>query len=53
MKLLRAEFQNFRLLRDFSLEFSKRSRPKLDGCSRSERVGEDDDLARPSVGTLW
>ena len=53
MKLLRAEFTNFRLLRDLILDFSTDEREETHGHPGGERIREDYNSQRASVGALW
>ena len=53
MKLLRAEFQNFRLLRDLELEFSIDANSKLTVIRAANESGKTTILHALQWGTLW
>ena len=52
MKLLRAEFENFRLLRDLEMEFSSDPNRNLTVIRAANESGENDTSACPAMGAL-
>ena len=53
MKLIRAEFTNFRILRDLVLDFPTDTDRKLTVIRARERVRQDNHPEWTPVGALW